>query len=395
MEKVSNIEPLQHRRNRKILLQTEKIKRLPSHPLHDELGKLTKNRLKRKSLNHLSRSLQQKYSDSLPRDPSPSLLVIPELPLENEASLDIQMEIPGILSRNQSPHELKALSLEMIESRYPIESWIHVYTDGSSVDAVKNGGSGFFILFPDGSKASESMPGGTRCTNFRAEILAIKFSADYLAGCNIDVEHIVFFTDSMSTLQALVSKTDDSSICNLLSSIHRISQKASITLQWIPAHVGLPGNERADRLAKVGSTLEQPESHLSFMETKSRIHSLFKQECSASHEGYSSPKDPFWSLDRVQQTTLTRLRCGHCRLNHHMSKLGITNSGKCDCGFPEQTPSHILQECPLFSVNRQKWWPTETPVNIKLWGSKPDLLQTIGFISSIGLVVCCTVIVER
>ena len=387
MEKVSNVEPLQNRRNRKILLQTEKIRRLPSHPLHSELGKLTKNRIKRKSLNHLSRSLQRRYADCLPRDPSPSPLSLPELPHKYEASPIIHMEIPGIASRNQSPHVLKALSLELIESRYPSESWVHVYTDGSSVKAVRNGGSGFYIIFPDGTKVSQSVPGGTRCTNFKAEILAIKSSADYLTDCKKNIGSIVFLTDSMSAIQALNSRTDDPSIYSLLSSVNRLSQKASTVIQWIPAHVGLPGNERADQLAKIGSTLEQPESHLSFTETKSQLHSFFKREYSATHDGYSATKDPIWTMERIQQTTLTRLRCGHCRLKYHMSKLGITESGKCDCGFPEQTPSHILQTCPLFSENRKKWWPEETPLETKLWGSKSDLLQTVGFITSIGLAI--------
>lgn len=34
--------------------------------------------------------------------------------------------------------------------------------------------------------------------------------------------------------------------------------KVNIILQWIPSHVGIPGNEVADNLAKKGTSLHQP-----------------------------------------------------------------------------------------------------------------------------------------
>ena len=43
------------------------MKRIPSHPLHDRLQELTKNRLKRQSLNHLSKALQRQHADVLPQ----------------------------------------------------------------------------------------------------------------------------------------------------------------------------------------------------------------------------------------------------------------------------------------------------------------------------------------
>ena len=45
----------------------------------------------------------------------------------------------------------------------------------------------------------------------------------------------------------------------------------SLVLQWIPAHCRIEGNERADRLAKEGSVLEQIESDLTYREVKSII----------------------------------------------------------------------------------------------------------------------------
>ena len=66
-------------------------------------------------------------------------------------------------------HEKKARTQEMLEASYPLTSWTHVYTDGSADSAVNNGGVGIFIKRPDGQTDILAMPGGKRCTNFKAE----------------------------------------------------------------------------------------------------------------------------------------------------------------------------------------------------------------------------------
>lgn len=52
MEMTTSVQPLETRRQEKLLIQGEKMKRLKSHPLHGKLQALTKNRLKRQSMNH-------------------------------------------------------------------------------------------------------------------------------------------------------------------------------------------------------------------------------------------------------------------------------------------------------------------------------------------------------
>ena len=50
-----------------------------------------------------------------------------------------------------------ALTLEMLEEKYPQADWTHVYTDGSAVDAVRNGGSGVFVRNPTGQSATQML----------------------------------------------------------------------------------------------------------------------------------------------------------------------------------------------------------------------------------------------
>ena len=66
---------------------------------------------------------------------------------------------------------------------------------------------------------------------------------------------IVFLKDALSVIQAL-DKGRLPHLHHALSSINCLR----VVVQWIPAHCGIPGNEEADRQAKSGAEMEQPET---------------------------------------------------------------------------------------------------------------------------------------
>ena len=61
LERTAGLLSLGERRDEKLLRQSDKMKRLPSHPLHAKFEAPTNNRLKRQSPNHLVQALQQKH----------------------------------------------------------------------------------------------------------------------------------------------------------------------------------------------------------------------------------------------------------------------------------------------------------------------------------------------
>ena len=127
-----------------------------------------------------------------------------------------------------------------------------------------------FIRQPEQVPFSLSLPAGSLCSNFRAEVTAITAAAQHLAAPERDPPNcpIVILTDSLSTLQALSAEETDHSMRELQNAIQRIATHQRMVLQWIPAHSGIPGNEKADRLAKEGSKKEQPQTKLSYCEAK-------------------------------------------------------------------------------------------------------------------------------
>ena len=68
MEKTAGGEPLESRRQAKLLIHAEKMKRTLDNPLHQKLKDQTKNGLKRKILNHLIKEQQKEHADILASD---------------------------------------------------------------------------------------------------------------------------------------------------------------------------------------------------------------------------------------------------------------------------------------------------------------------------------------
>ena len=91
------------------------------------------------------------------------------------------------------------------------------------------------------------------------------------------------------------------------------------------------------------------------------------------------------SRERAQQTTIFRLRTGHCGLSAHLKRIGISDTSLCECGQADQTPDHVLQSCPKCAERRQLTCPQGADLATKLWGSAEDLYRTAGFVASTGL----------
>jgi ribonuclease HI len=385
MEKMTGLLSLQERRDEKLLRQSEKMKRLPTHPLHSRLQDLTKNRIKRKSPNHAIKALQQKHSQVLPRGaPSEHLQDYEDWSL---GTPNIILNIPGVGAKEEhSEIELKSLTLEALDKNYPATTWTRAYTDGSAEDAVRNGGGGIFIKFPDGNSISRSVATGQHSTNFRAEASALLTAAQTLNQKDRLPGHTVILTDCRSLLQSLQHWRSESILQHISQELQTLSSKTSVVLQWIPSHCGVAGNEEADRLSKAGSKMPQAEHQLSYAEAKTILRSHFRDTWRQRLQ-LTSETDSIHQLDRAQQVTIFRLRTGHCQLLSHLYRLKIAHTDQCPCGTGSQTASHILQSCPTFHTLRCQTWPSEVDLHEKLWGPAVSLGRTVDFIMQAGLTV--------
>ncbi|GFW43059.1 uncharacterized protein LOC103524116 [Trichonephila clavipes] len=237
--------------------------------------------------------------------------------------LDIRLDLVlNVRKRDLSPTALHAIALETINTRFPPEEWLHIYTDGSLLDFAQGAGIGVF------SHLFFYLHAGPLTTHFDGEVEAI---------------HIA--------LQQLAVRLPPLKELELLGKI-----KGKIVFQWVPSHSGLWGNERADFLAKKGTgILQNFRRDLTLHSAKLEIKRIFRESfrlatsrvardkpwstlCKKSHGIPSSP--------RVAAVAKFRLLTRHDCLCAHLFRFNLVTSlicVLCDTG-QDMTAAH-LDEC--------------------------------------------------
>ena len=382
MQTITGIAPLQKRMECKAMIMLTKAKAMKDHPMHDRAHTCGPSRLKRTSFVRQAKTLHEKFKDQLPPDIEPIQTIERAYDWKDDPGrYKVSTKVPGLNMKGEtSKGNQRLTSLEMIQDRFPQEAWTHVYTDGSASYAVRNGGAGVYIQYQHGNSKSIAEPTGEHCTNYKAEVEALiiaanEISKDVGSGMLNNMEpdaQVVLLTDALSVLQAL----DKGKLPHLHSALSNMNC-LRVVLQWIPAHCGIPGNEEADKQAKSGAEMEQPETRATFKEMKTTIKSLHRPNLQ---------QDGYCGLTRNEQVKIFRMRTGHSRLNQHMfARFRIGESSRCPCGEPSQTAEHILQHCPNYANLRKQMWPTTIDFADKIYGPTEALRTTAEFMIQTGL----------
>ena len=227
------------------------------------------------------------------------------------------LNIPGIKTK---AHQLvvaqKAQTLEHLSIDYPSEHWIHVYSDGLSQGAVRNGVAGVYIQCSDGTTKSLPYP---RVSCQQTTDLSNKQppKQSHLIKQAISNTNIVFLIDWKSVIQSVQNESQDNATRNFKHQFSIVSRTNNAALRWIPAHCGITGNESADKLAKQPSECQQHHHRVSLPEMKTPVKGKFNTAWK-TRTGSTYPNDPIIHLNRREQTMIFRLRTGHCRLGSHL-----------------------------------------------------------------------------
>ena len=308
----------------------------------------------------------------------------------------ISKELSQKGDKSTPPNILKTIANETID-RIPTEA-IKAYTDGSAINATRNGGYGSYISIPQLQEPiSIYGPCGRYCNNYDAEVIAIKKTIDKIEQeleiANVIPKDLFILTDSQSALDSIENFKDESSkqIEDLLQICHNTSLRyeINITLQWIPGHCGIYGNEKADALAKLGSNMPQKDETVSYSTAKS----LAKEHSKASwknlwiqndkgralfkHQPAPNPKDAINQLERKHQCNIFRLRTEHALLNKHRNRLDPLAPPHCrHCNHPYETVEHHLLYCGQLKDFRRKLLPENPTISNCLYGNRDQLIKT-------------------
>ena len=102
----------------------------------------------------------------------------------------------------------------------------------------------------DAGNGSRSLP--KEASVFTAELTAILMCLDHILH---NTDDCAIFTDSLSSIQGLRDTSLDTPLrISILERVREADRRGiAVTTVWVPSHVGLTGNESADRAAKAAS----------------------------------------------------------------------------------------------------------------------------------------------
>lgn len=293
-----------------------------------------------------------------------------------------------------SPQELKALTLEHI-SQYHRHAMF--YTDGSKTDTGV--GCSFVI--------------GTTSRTFSLPPLASVFTAELTAIdkalCFLDISDqtdFVIFTDSLSSIQTLMSfNSKDNFVQKMQLRLTCLAKDGkNVTLCWVPSHVGIEGNERADAAAKRASSrpctrrLPIPARDLLPHLSLHLRNSWQRWWMTHTHNKLLEIKPEIgeWPCSsrrcRREEVALCRLRTGHTLATHRYLLCGEARPLCRRCLEPLSV-RHVLVSCPDYDLERDRYFgPREQELTlIDLIGRNADMIsQILDFLRAI----CFTVIYD-
>ena len=224
----------------------------------------------------------------------------------------------------------------------------------------------YYAIYTDGSKRDErvasAMTSKYGSSSFRlpdgASIFSVEVKAISRALVYVRCSHLtkfIIYSDSLSVLQAIDNQDTKNPLVNeILEKIYNIIEmKKDLVFCWIPSHCGIPGNERADWLAK--EALEKdgdPCMKLPYTDylpaIKKFVYEKWQQRWNTQIDNKLHSIKPnlgpisFGNIKRKDQVKLSRIRLGHTRLTH--SFLIVRKDGLlcAECRDVEITVHHLM-----------------------------------------------------
>ena len=266
------------------------------------------------------------------------------------------------------------ITLEYINTNY--SDHFQVFTGGSKKESYAT--SSFYI--PE-LKIGKKFRISDNTSVLNAELYAILQVLTWLE--DNPPKLLVIFSDSLSALHSIESLNNQNNIVLEIRRYLRFYEinNINISIVWIPGHIGLKGNEMADKLAKQGLGSSEVDKHVP-LQINDYINLLEKFILEKWQTRYNKSKiGSFYKLlipnvsskvkysdynNRRKEVSLTRIRFGHCLLNNVKYLFGLVPSRNCDICHVEEDVNHFIIHCINYSNQRSKLINKAVEKNIHL-----------------------------
>ena len=276
------------------------------------------------------------------------------LPLYPPWTNPVELDLVGIGKKNRSDLEIQSRFREYT-SKY--QDYIAIYTDGSkSLDGV-----GYAAVSGRESVLGSLPP---QSSIYTAELYAILAAVKMTKGT--DHQHFIVYSDSRSALQAIKDLNSPHPVVREIRDwlVYLGTKMKNIVLCWVPAHVGIAGNESADQKAKAAAEspwdanfpLPHTDMKPSIREAlRTKWRQIWRQTTANKlreiHEDLGG-----WMTthsNRQIEVVLTRLKIGHTRLTHGHLMANDPPPVCEECQEPLSV-AHVVEKCAAFSAARAR-----------------------------------------
>jgi len=233
-----------------------------------------------------------------------------------------------------------------------------IFTDGSK----QNDRAAAAVVLNSHTIAERLPNSASICT---AELYAILLSLNEIG--EQQHKYYIMFSDSLSSLHTILSKRLEHPITRrILLQYHKLASKSfSILFCWLPSHVGITGNEKADKAAK--SALNRPILRIPvpFTDLKPIIDECIRNEWQQDWNSQTQselqqifpiipPQSTLpSSFQRGDQIVYDRLRIGHTRLTHSYL-VDHADPPECASCHQQLSVKRILAGCISYNQARQQ-----------------------------------------
>lgn len=362
MEIEANIPPLKLYFNYLSSREYLKISHKPNNSVKEKLPmhiKTTNNNLSNKCFTQ--RSLE--FFNALPNFKLQTAISAPRVP-----TLPPQLSTKNYIVTKFDIELYPTCNFEnIIKEEYP--EFCFIYTDGSKIfNPTISVGSGMYV--PSKTLISTWKINPLH-TVMSAELFAIHQALQFIENNNLN--KVIIFSDSKSALQLIESRPKTyRNICDEIQILlSNLNKDGIVKIHWVKAHIGIAGNEVADKAANMAHNNDRSTLYHLCLEEKLCIlksnfldfwENYWHNEVANTSKGkhtYNLRKNVFTTFplpsllkNRRDEVNIFRLRIGHAGLKEYLNRTNQSDTDSCDCGAIEDI-EHFLLDCDLHKPQRE------------------------------------------